>query len=94
MEAILGLDVGTTTTKAVLFDLNGAELVRAVSPPYRNHTPQPGWAEQDPEEIWTAVVTAVSHITARIDKTVAIRALSMAVQSGSLLPADDDGTPV
>ncbi|MCA9920893.1 MAG: hypothetical protein KC421_00905 [Anaerolineales bacterium] len=94
MEAILGLDVGTTTTKAVLFDLNGAELARAVSPPYRNHTPQPGWAEQDPEEIWTAVLTAIRHITARIDKTVAIRALSMAVQSGSLLPAAADGTPV
>ncbi|MCB8921625.1 MAG: hypothetical protein H6662_08590 [Ardenticatenaceae bacterium] len=94
MEAILGLDVGTTTTKAVLFDLNGTELARASSPPYRNRTPQPGWVEQDPEEIWAALVTAVAHITTQLNPNITICALSMAVQSGSLLPADANGQPV
>ena len=47
-ESLLGIDVGTTSTKAVLFDLEGQELARAVSAAYHNLTPQPGWVWQDP----------------------------------------------
>ena len=54
-DAILGLDIGTTSTKAVLFDLSGAELATAERA-YRLHTPQPGWAELDPEELWQALL--------------------------------------
>ena len=94
MDTLLGLDVGTTTTKAVLFDLTGAELARATSSPYRNRSPQPGWVEQDPEEVWGAVVTAVRQITTQINPSVTVRAICMAAQSGSLLPADANGEPV
>ncbi len=94
MDALLGLDVGTTTTKAVMFDLTGAELARTASPPYRHHSPRPGWVEQDPEEVWQAVVTAVRHVMSQVSKTVTVRALSMAAQSGSLLPANANGEPV
>ncbi|MCA9948836.1 MAG: hypothetical protein KDE48_04275, partial [Anaerolineales bacterium] len=94
MDALLGLDVGTTSTKAVLFDLHGTEIAHASSSPYRNTMPQPGWVEQDPEEIWQAVLTAVATITQQIDQSVQVRALCMAVQSGSLLPAGAAGQPV
>lgn len=94
MDALLGLDVGTTSTKAVLFDLHGTEIAHASSPPYRNIMPQPGWVEQDPEEIWQALLTAVATITQQIDQSVQVRALCMAVQSGSLLPAGAAGQPV
>ena len=79
MDALLGLDVGTTSTKAVLFDLHGTEIAHASSSPYRNTMPQPGWVEQDPEEIWQAVLTAVATITQQIDQSVQVRALCMAV---------------
>ena len=94
MKTILGLDVGTTSTKAVLFDLAGEEVARGASRPYSNITRQPGWVEQEPEEVWQAVVTAVSQITAQIGPDVSVQAVCMAAQSGSLLPADGDGNPV
>ncbi len=94
MDTLLGLDVGTTSTKAVLFDLKGTELARAASSPYRKYTPQPGWVEQDPEEIWQAALTAVADIMQQVDPNMHVRALCMAVQSGSLLPADGQGQPV
>ena len=61
MDALLGIDVGTTTTKAVLFDLKGhwSWLVLPHSP-YYHYSPQPGWAEQDPEEIWQESVNGRS----------------------------------
>ena len=43
---LLGLDVGTSVIKAVVFDLDGAELAVA-SEAVEVQSPQPGWAEQD-----------------------------------------------
>lgn len=94
IDAILGIDAGTTTTKAVLFDLAGVELARSASQPYRNHTPHPGWVEQDPEELWQAVLTTVGDVVEQAGPEVRVRALGMAAQSGSLLPADANGQPV
>jgi xylulokinase len=92
--ALLGLDIGTTSSKAVLFDLNGTELAHAVSPPYRNHTPHPGWVEQNPEEVWQAVLTTIQDVIFQVGENVHVLALSMAAQSGSLLPANKHGEPV
>ncbi|MAT41189.1 MAG: hypothetical protein CL609_02530 [Anaerolineaceae bacterium] len=94
VNGLLGIDVGTTSTKVVLFDLEGQELARASSAPYHNHTPFPGWVEQDPEELWLAVLTAIKTLTSSLKQPVEIKALCMAVQSGSLIPADGEGNPV
>jgi xylulokinase len=91
---LLGLDVGTTSTKAVLYDLAGEELARSVSAPYHLHTPQPNWAEQDPKELWQAVLTALRGVMSQAGDDVQVAALCMAAQSGSLLPADEYGDPV
>ena len=93
-ESLLGIDVGTTSTKAVLFDLEGQELARAVSNAYHNLTPQPGWVEQDPEEIWNAVLSVIKQIVDHVGDQTHIKAISIAVQSGSLLPANKSGEPV
>ncbi|MFL7839305.1 MAG: FGGY-family carbohydrate kinase [Candidatus Promineifilaceae bacterium] len=94
INAILGLDVGTTTTKAVLFDLAGRELARSNSEPYSNLTPHTGWVEQDPERLWRAVVSTIRHVVEQAGVGVHVQAVGMAAQSGSLLPADGDGKPV
>lgn len=56
MAKLLGIDVGTTATKAVLIDETGLVLKQA-SHGYPLHTPQPLWAEQDPHD-WTKAVDA------------------------------------
>ncbi len=94
IDTLLGLDIGTTSTKAVLFDLAGAEIARETSRPYQIHSPRPGWVEQDPEEIWQAVLATIRGVLAKNNSPVNVLALCMAAQSGSLLPVDAQGDPV
>lgn len=90
---LLGIDIGTTSTKAVLFAENGSELARATSKPYHMLSPKPGWMEQDPEEIWQAVLGVLKHVMAQVEN-VQVAAVCIAAQSGSLLPANAPGDPV
>ncbi len=92
-NTLLGLDIGTTATKAVLFNLSGTELVTAEQS-YPLSTPQAGWAEQDPESVWQAVVTVLQDVVNKAGPERNIVALTLAAQSGSLIPSKADGTPV
>ncbi len=91
--ALLGLDIGTTSTKAVLFDLSGAELASAEQS-YPYFTPQAGWAEQNPADVWAAVVEVIRGVLAAAETKAHPLALALAAQSGSLLPTQADGTPL
>jgi glycerol kinase len=55
---ILAIDQGTTNTKVLLVDAAGAIVARASCPLDVRH-PQPGWVEQDPEEIWSSVIRGI-----------------------------------
>lgn len=58
--ALLGIDIGTSSTKAILIDESGAVLgVGSEATPLL--TPAPGWTEQDPESWWTATRAAVAQ---------------------------------
>jgi len=94
LDGLLGLDIGTTSTKAVLFDSTGAEWARAVSSPYRNLTPHAGWVEQDPNDLWDAVLSVLREVLTLAGSDMKVRAACMAAQSGSLLPANANGEPV
>src|SRR5256712_13137987 len=50
-EAVLAIDQGTTGSTALVFTRDGAVAGREYSE-FRQHYPQPGWVEHDPEEIW------------------------------------------
>ncbi|MFD2210082.1 gluconokinase [Virgibacillus halophilus] len=50
MKTVIGLDIGTTSVKAVVYDTNGNLLTEAEEMITTLH-PVPGWAEQDPDEI-------------------------------------------
>jgi sugar (pentulose or hexulose) kinase len=91
--AILGLDIGTTATKGVLFDLSGAELATAEQS-YPLQTPQPGWVEQNPEEVWQALVRIVRLIVAQAGSGTDILAVALSAQAGSLIPVKENGTPI
>lgn len=58
---MLGIDIGTTSTKAVLFSEKG-EVIQQENIGYPLYTPDISTAEQDPEEIFQAVLQAVSNI--------------------------------
>ena len=60
---IVGIDVGTTAVKAVGIDTDGAVLERREES-YALSTPQPGWAEQDPDDWVRATEAALSSLDA------------------------------
>ena len=91
-ELLLGLDVGTTATKAVLFDLEGV-MVATSTEAYDLITPRRDWVEQDPEALWQAVVTAVRSVIAQTGPTDRVVALGQASQGGTTIPVDDEGRP-
>ena len=63
MSALVGLDVGTTGVKALAISPTGAVLGRAERE-YPLATPQPGWAEQDPEDWRRAAEEALEALGA------------------------------
>jgi xylulokinase len=63
-DLFLGLDVGTSSVKAILVSAGG-HVEAAASKPLTLQTPQPGWAEQDPESWWTASVASIRELLTR-----------------------------
>ena len=51
MPAILALDQGTTSSRAIVFD-HGGHIVKVAQREFRQIFPKAGWVEHDPEEIW------------------------------------------
>ncbi len=75
MSNVLGIDVSTTATKAVLIDESGA-VVGVGASAYGFRVPQPLWSEQDPELWWDGAVDAIHSVLATTgvpaDEVVAI----------------------
>jgi glycerol kinase len=77
---ILAIDQGSGSTKALAINLNGEVLAQS-EVKIATSFPQPGWVEQDPEEIWQSVVTASKEIT----KSHRISAVGLSIQRESVL---------
>jgi sugar (pentulose or hexulose) kinase len=90
---LIGLDVGTSTIKAVRFDLEGFEIASAARS-VEVLAPQPGWAEQDMEAVWTAAQETIREV---LDGTAAaeqIAAVGIAGQGDGAWMIDVEGRPV
>lgn len=88
--ALLGIDVGTESVRTLIVDASGRRLASAASP-IRTRFPRPGWAEQDPEEVWAALAGAIREVRRRAPGHLA--ALALATTSVTLVTADASGSP-
>jgi glycerol kinase len=70
MSLLLGIDEGTSAVKAVLFDADLRPLKEARREKALTY-PQPGWVEQDPEQVLATVVDAVAELVADRPEVVA-----------------------
>jgi len=64
VPCILALDQGTTSSRAILFDHDGAVLGTAQKE-FPQIFPQPGWVEHDPQEIWTSQISVATEVLGR-----------------------------
>jgi len=94
VKAVLGLDIGTTSVKAVALSLAGEAIATASSGPMSLSAPEPGWAVQSTVEVNDAVVACLAQLAARLPPGAECVAMSAAVQSGSLVVVDPEGLPL
>ena len=91
MKQLLGIDIGTSACKVAVFNENGKVLAQ-VNEPYKVYYPNPGWAEQDADEWWEAIVKAIKMVLATegvdAEKIVGI---GIDGQGWSAIPVDKDG---
>lgn len=63
-QYLLGIDNGSTVSKAALFDLQGSEIAVA-SCKAETEYPHPGWTERDMEMLWQSTASAIREVLAR-----------------------------
>ena len=90
-DAVVGLDIGTTSTVAVVMRPDG-ETIAAASRPARLFSPEPGFAEADPAEWWDNACATLTEAVA------AASVVPAAICVTGMLPAvvllDDAGRPL
>jgi xylulokinase len=64
MAYLLGIDLGTSGTKTVLFDESGAVIASSLQE-YPLYQPQNSWAEQEPEDWWKATVSSIQAVLSK-----------------------------
>jgi xylulokinase len=68
MALYLGIDVGTSGTRALVCDAGGVIRASATAP-HTSHHPHPGWSEQNPTEWWKATVHAIRSALAQLGRS-------------------------
>ena len=94
MDLLLGIDMGTGSTKGVLVDASGSVLATETVA-HGMDLPRPGWAEVDAEGLWWREVCEVSRaLTARIPSGAKISAMCVSGVGPCLVLCDADLNPL
>jgi xylulokinase len=94
-ELVIGVDIGTSSTKAVAADAGGA-VVAAVSGPHGTSQPRPNWFEQDAQTVWweqSCELLRALLADQRVGRS-AIRAIGISGIGPCLLVCDKAGNPL
>lgn len=90
---LLGVDVGTTGTKVLLFRGDG-KLIGSAYEAYPLHTPHPGFCEQNSQDWWNALCRTVQKVSKDPQVRSKIAAISLSTQGGTTLCVDRKGNPL
>lgn len=91
---LLGIDVGTTNTKALLATPDGKVVAQATAT-YPLLTPRPGWVEQNPDDWWQATAEAAAQAVRQADVSAdQIAAIGVSGQGCAATLIDRQGRPL
>ncbi|MDP9365811.1 MAG: FGGY family carbohydrate kinase [Chloroflexota bacterium] len=89
---LVGLDVGTTNVKALVYEPDGRAVARA-SVPTPTHHPRPGWAFYRAEELWEQSAAALRRALAQVDDPRRVAAVAVASMGEAGVTLDAAGLP-
>ncbi|MCF3943947.1 gluconokinase [Oceanobacillus alkalisoli] len=93
-KLVVGLDIGTTSAKAVVFDAKG-KLYAEAEEMVTTHYPEYGYAEQDPKEVETAARKVMRDVLAAVDEEkYELVATGLCTAMHSLICVDEVGNPL
>lgn len=90
---LLGIDVGTTGTKTLLISTEGKVAGHAYRL-YEIITPAVGRSEQRAQDWWNTVVATVREAISALEDPAAVKAISLSLQGGTVVPVDKEGIPL
>jgi xylulokinase len=93
MDLLIGLDIGTTATKALLFDVEG-HLITSATYNCDLISPRENWVEQNPEDFWDGVVATTRRLLEGLTPADRVIALSISSQGGTTIPVDCEMRPL
>ncbi len=95
MNCFVGVDVGTTNVKALALSSDLKQTVAHATAPLPTLNPQPGYAEQDPAEIWAALGQVLREVSREVRQGGhLITHVAFSTAMHSLLPMSADGDPL
>lgn len=84
-SALLAIDQGTTSSRAIVFSTN-SDAIASAQKELRQHYPQDGWVEHDPEEIWQSTLFVMKEAyDAALKKNAVIKAIGITNQRETTL---------
>lgn len=90
----LGVDIGTTNVKAAILDTTSGKIVAFGSQEHPLFHPRPGWAEQEADNYWSAVVSAIRQCLEQGNFANDIAGVALSGLVGVTLPVNDSGKPL
>lgn len=90
----LGIDIGTTNVKAAILDTTTGKIVATGSKEHPLFHPRPGWAEQDADNYWAAVVSSIQQCLAMGNFSDEIAGVALSGLVGVTLPVSEQGRPL
>lgn len=92
-DVILGVDIGTTGTKAIAINSQG-EILASAYQGYNTYTDHNSWAEQDAMDWWDAVINTIRECIQKEEIRQCVKGIGLSSQGGSLVPVDNQGKPL
>ena len=94
MDYLVGIDLGSTSLKAIVYDLDGNAVAKASRPterfnPYPEH---PDWAIWKPEQIWRGTADALAEATGQLDEPADVKGVAVTGMGMDGVPMTEDGT--
>ncbi len=89
---LVGVDVGSTNVKAVVYEPDGTAIARATTNTL-THYPRPGWAFYRAEELWVQVTRVLREAIGQVAEPRRIAGVAVASMGEAGVPLDARGTP-